>query len=43
MMNQRHILGVHVNSKIQNLIGVALLVFVVFLGAKSILQAFQWI
>jgi NRAMP (natural resistance-associated macrophage protein)-like metal ion transporter len=43
MMNQRHILGVQVNSKIQNLIGVALLVFVVFLGAKSILQAFQWI
>jgi NRAMP (natural resistance-associated macrophage protein)-like metal ion transporter len=43
MMNQRHILGVHVNSKIQNLISITLLIFVVFLGAKSILQAFQWI
>lgn len=41
MMNQRHILGVYVNSKNQNLISVALLVFVVFLGVKSILQAFQ--
>lgn len=43
MMNQRHILGLHVNSKTQNVISMMLLLFVVFLGAKSILQAFQWI
>lgn len=43
MMNRKHILGVNVNSKFQNLLSVSLLVFVVFLGAKSILQAFQWI
>lgn len=43
MMNRRPILGIDVNSKIQNLLSIALLVFVVFLGVKSILQAFQWI
>lgn len=43
MMNRRHILGVNVNSKFQNLLSIALLVFVVFLGVKSVLQAFQWI
>jgi len=41
IMNQKAILGKYKNTKVQNIIGLSILIFSVFLGFKSILKVFN--
>ena len=43
IMNKKSLLGTYVNSKLQNAIGLAILVISIFLGMKSILKVFSLI
>jgi NRAMP (natural resistance-associated macrophage protein)-like metal ion transporter len=43
IMNKKNVLGTHVNSKTQNIIGFIILLVSIFLGAKGILKVFNFI
>ena len=43
IMNKKNVLGIHVNSKTQNIIGFIILLVSIFLGAKGILKVFNFI
>ncbi len=40
--NSTRVMGTHRNTKIQNILALLMLLFALFLGAKSILKVFQW-
>ncbi|KOY51037.1 Nramp family divalent metal transporter [Polaribacter dokdonensis] len=43
IMNKKNVLGIHVNSKTQNVFGFIILLVSIFLGAKGILKVFNFI
>ncbi len=41
-VNRSSILGAYKNSKLQNILGIIILIITIFLGAKGILSVFKW-